>query len=77
MSNPRHSWLSTPHPSKDKCEHCLVFRWVVQSVVPRSVKNDSTWLYAFPKSYKTEKPVWSTFQPGCVVEPKPKAKVRK
>ena len=77
MSNPRHSWLSTPHPSKDKCEHCLVFRWVVQSVVPRSVKIDSTRLYAFPKSYKTEKPVWSTFQPGCVVEPKSKAKVRK
>lgn len=77
MSSPKHSWLSTPHPSKDKCEYCLVFRWVVQSVVPRSVKIDSTWLYAFPKNYKTEKPVWSTFQPGCVVDLKPKAKVRK
>ena len=76
MSHPKHEWVSTLHPSKDKCATCLVHRWVVQSVVPRTERIDSIWLYAFPKTYKTEKPVWSTFQPGCVA-PKPKAKGRK
>ena len=48
------------HYYRDTCVHCKIQRWVLME----------TTLYAAPRGFAREKPIWSTFKPGCVAHSK-------
>ena len=70
MSRPKHVWKIGTR-GKDTCKLCGVLRQELLN----TYANTHVYLFSFPKTYKLEKPIWSTFVPGCVEQPK--AKVRK
>ena len=74
MSRPKHVW-KIGAKGRDACKLCGVLRQQLANMHLPARPN--VYLFSFPKIYKLEWSIWSTFVPGCVEPPKAKAKVRK